>query len=54
MTYDEVLQERSDTDKLSTTLEYLLMTIDDAETLEEVLHSEEYKEAKTLVKQLCY
>lgn len=50
MTFDEVLQEPSRESKLEFALELLLYTIEDANTIEEILVSEEYLNAKRLVK----
>lgn len=50
MTFDEVLQQPSDTYKLSKALEYLLFTIEEAETVEDIINSQEYKEAKDIIK----
>lgn len=50
MTFDEVLQEPSRESKLEFALLMLLYTIEDANTIEEILVSEEYLNAKRLVR----
>lgn len=50
MTFDEVLQEPSDVDKLSTALAYLVMTIEEAHSVEDILKDEDFIKAKELLK----
>lgn len=52
MTYDEVLQEPSNEDLLITTLQYLIFTIDEANTIEDIVNSEDYKDAKELLRKI--
>lgn len=49
MTFDDVLQEPSREYRLSKALEQLLYTIEEAEKLEDIIFSKEYKEATELI-----